>query len=278
MFGAMINSVWYGLALIYRVVSKRFSRLVAYLYLIKNGVNPNIKHVSTKQGKVVYTDGNKYYVYKKQNRLQDLVSDIEVALQPIRVIGRRVLVYPSIQVGVSVESEKIFQVVDAYSRSTEELNLGALFERLRSQYHWCNTNKLMFDYILDRYPSSTRISIGLCHGDLTRNNSAKGSDGKFTIIDWDDYFYYTNSYDKIYYLLLEYLEIRQAANYEGAYKFLHVEGESLKVQLAIENLESICKENYSELEYLLFLLMFFLQSSRIDLKAGSQWKKVKYIE
>jgi len=241
-------------------------------------VNPNIKHVSTKQGKVVYTDGNNYFLYKKQNRLQNLLSEIDVVLQPIRAIGGRVLVYPGVQVGVSIEREKIFQVVDTYSRSTEELNLDALFGRLKSQYFWCNTNGLMLDYILDRYPSSTPIYVGLCHGDLTRNNSAKRSDGKFTLIDWDDCFYYTNSYDKIYYLLFEYLEIHHTANYENAYKVLHVESDSLNVQSAVEDLELICKENYSELEYLLFLMMFFLQSSRIDLKAGLQWKGVKYIE
>lgn len=184
-------------------IVKSATKVAAYLRIFLSGRRGKRQLVSLKNGKAVFREEQVYLsVYLWAWRGEQLIRGNPVALQPQGKATRHMVAYPWIDMVRQASKSEIVAAIARYARCNEQLDLVTFIAR-----HGGNDGPRIFvqlkQRLLDRFPATSGIDVGLCHGDVTRKNIGFDADGNLVFIDWDDAFTYMSCYDRIYFLVAE---------------------------------------------------------------------------
>jgi hypothetical protein len=252
------------------------TRLLNWIYLVTQTGKLGYTHVSTKHEKSVFQDGrNYYYVYRRTNLSAFANGADPTRLLPLSSIKQRIFIYPAGQVATAagIDAGQVFELIDQYSdigrikiRTLAELLDGCFSQKIAWQ-------EIFKRIILENYDASTLVQVGLCHCDLTQRNIVF-YEGHARIIDWDDSRDYIHEYDKIYYCFMAMMTRLGRVGYTDSFQSLGLEGRIFNADLAMSQLNKSCQGRFSDLSYLLFLMMFVMKAGEISPIASHLWSRV----
>lgn len=252
--------------------------LFNWLYLITQTGKLRYAHVSTKRAKSVFKDArNYYYVYRHEDSAAWSNSENPSSLRPLAAIKRRILIYPT---GCAVApsdigTDQVFGLIDVYgsSRRKTARTLGELLDDCFQQKAWQEVLRRM---ILENYNASEKLQLGLCHCDLTLRNIVF-HEGRAQIIDWDDSCDYIPEYDKIYFCFMVMMDRLGRVGYVDSFQSLGLEGSIFNVDTAQSQLDLACQGRFSDLNYLLFILMYVTKACEISPIASHLWSRLESV-
>lgn len=252
--------------------------LFNWLYLITQTGKLRYAHVSTKRAKSVFKDArNYYYVYRHEDSAAWSNSENPSSLRPLAAIKRRILIYPT---GCAVApsdigTDQVFGLIDVYgsSRRKTTRTLGELLDDCFQQKAWQEVLRRM---ILENYNASEKLQLGLCHCDLTLQNIVF-HEGRAQIIDWDDSCDYIPEYDKIYFCFMVMMDRLGRVGYVDSFQSLGLEGSIFNVDTAQSQLDLACQGRFSDLNYLLFILMYVTKACEISPIASHLWSRLESV-
>jgi hypothetical protein len=258
---------------------KLTTRMLNWIYLAYQTRRLGYVHVSTKLAKSVFKDAcNYYYVYRHINMASFVYITNPTSLLPTNIIKQRIFVYPvgRAATATDIDTKQAFDLIDVYfnSKPKQATTLGTLLEdRFNQKIAWQTIFK---QTILGNFDTSTPLQIGLCHCDLTQDNFVFHQE-QVRIIDWDDSCDYIIEYDKIYYCFMTMMNAMGKMNYADSFKMLGLKGCNFNADLAISQLGLSCQGRFSDLNYLLFLMMFAMKAGHISPIASHLWSKVRCV-
>lgn len=240
-----------------------------YFHLFLSGRGSGCQLVSIKNGKAVFREEQTYIsIYLRAWRGEQFVRSNPVALQPDEKATRHIVRYPSIDTARQVRRSEVLARIADYGQVQSRMELAAFLTR----YGGKNRERLFVQLkqrILDRYPSTHMIDVGLCHGDLTRKNIGFQSDGKMVFIDWDDAFMNITCYDEIYFLLSEYFaEIKVDLTYTNVLVRLGLGSKRWVIGDAHRFMSGAIHRKLDPLECALFLLRYCRSVKALDGVSG----------
>jgi len=256
---------------------KIWTRTINWLQLKRYFVFRNCAHISTKRGKsVFYSDRDYYYVYRHPTRMIEESCDIVSALSPKAMVGSKIVIFPEIPQVNSISRKDLFEIIEQYSAiRAKSVHLAILIT-----YFSNSTIRSVISIsslVLRNFEASTLIEIGLCHGDLTRDN-IRCQDNSIRLIDWDDSKIYIRAYDKIYFLLMDHIYNQKLKGYLSVFFILGLDSDTFDLDEAISFIDELCEEQFAEIDYILFLLMLLVESTLISTTTKFIWSQVKNIK
>jgi hypothetical protein len=248
---------------------KILTKATGYLYILLSGRRSTCQLVSVKNGKAVYREEQSYIsIYLLAWRGEQFVRSNPVALQPDEKVTRHIVRYPSIDTARQVQRSEVLARIADYGQAQRRVDLATFL----ATYGGKDRERLFVQLkqrILDRYPSTHMIDVGLCHGDLTSKNIGFQSDGKMVFIDWDDAFLYVTCYDEIYFLLSEHFtESKVDLTYTNVLARLGLGSKRLVLGDAHRFISSAIRRNLNPLESALFLLRYCRSVNELDGVSG----------
>ena len=245
------------------------TKAAGYFRLFLSGRGSRCQLVSVKNGKAVFREEKGYIsVYLRTWRGEQFVRSNPVALQPDETATRHIVRYPSIDTARHAHGSEVLARIADYGQVQRRMDLATFL----ATYGGKDRERLFVQLkqrVLERYPSSHMLDVGLCHGDLTRKNVGFQRDGKMVFIDWDDAFMYITRYDEIYFLLSEHFsEINVDLTYTNVLVRLGFGSKRLVIDDAHRFMSGAIRRNLDPLECALFLLRYCRSVKALDGVSG----------